>query len=218
MQQLDAAAAAADQSSTTQTDAASSQPMAATNDSVQSTPATGAGTGTGKRILVISILTHGHLNMCIGIGRELLARGNRVCFAVSPAWQGKLAVHGFDEIVYEVPEEQGGGGGQGSKLAEFACAITEQNSGGIEFRVRYFASFFRDFVEIAIKMDPIYASVVDRYRPDVILSEDAAPMPYLERAGRSSVCSVDCFHVFGSFSYPKNFLGRQARRASRGFA
>jgi hypothetical protein len=146
------------------------------------------------KILVISIQSHGHLNMCIGLCQELKNRGHRICFAVTPLWKGKLIEFGFDEILYEPQDEKGN---QQEKLEQFACSMTEKQSGGDEFRIRHFAEYLYEFVGFAEKLDVLYEELVNDYKPDIILSDDATLMPYLERAGKRKL-SCDSKSLFVS--------------------
>lgn len=144
-------------------------------------------------VIYNSILTHGHLNMCIAIGKELLERGHRVSFTVNQEWKGKLAAQGFEELLLEdVSSRENQKKDQDDKtnsdfLKELVPDFWKKSWQNPDFYERHKGEAFalEGFIDFMEQQDEMIAQLMLREKPDFIFEDRLFKYPYLERIGNN---------------------------------
>ena len=143
-------------------------------------------------VIFNSVLSHGHLNLCITIGRELLHRGHRVSFTVNDEWMGKLAAQGFEELLLDVvqskKEEEKDGNSANLDLDLLKGEVPDfwkHSWRNPDFYERHKGEALALFglIDQMKEQDEQLGQLMMRQAPDVILVDHLFKHPYLERIG-----------------------------------
>jgi UDP:flavonoid glycosyltransferase YjiC (YdhE family) len=127
----------------------------------------------------------GHFNACIGIGQILLNRGHRVVFiAKRSSWEGKLKPLGFEEELYEDIDEIDRKTDKVNWTQSVITNITPYlKESPIDHHKGYGRMKWTLLSNKAMKENSIYAQIVNRVKPNVILIDNLCVSPSLITAG-----------------------------------
>jgi MGT family glycosyltransferase len=135
----------------------------------------------------------GPTNNCVGIGRVLLERGNRVVFVVEESFAGTLEAQGFEEALMRLkpPPEVEEAPGQFWKdfvrdtAPEFRKPTIEQ----LETFIR---PVWQELVDGARYVDERLREIFGELEPDVIVEDNVVAFPAVQASGRPWVRIVSC--------------------------
>lgn len=143
------------------------------------------------KVLVSSLLSHGHLNTCFAIGKRLLDDGHEVCFTVDNVWKDKVEKLGFKTWLLT-----------DSVVAVLASKIFEHKFKKISHKQRKTWNkpvleriptehqFFVKLISLFKRVDKITANVIQKYDPDVILSDNLIPIAAIYKSGKSKAYNL----------------------------
>jgi hypothetical protein len=157
-------------------------------------------------IIFHSALTHGHLNVCIAIGRELMKRDHRVAFIVNDAWSGRLAVHGFEVLLCPSIDVESGENGQPEeidtskpKVEPFELPdslVKSWRNPDLYKRFEEEAYLLKKAIPIlAIQNDPIEKLIMAE-KPDFIMVDTLLRMAYLTQVNIPWARVLSCNPLF----------------------
>lgn len=161
----------------------------------------------------------GPTNNLIGIGAELLRRGERVVFAAESSWRGRLEPYGFEERLYDLalpPPEQPMAD---AARPEQSPGRPSDGAGPVDAAEPEAGQFWKDFVaatapafrlptieQLEAFMLPTWtelvagaryaearlAEIVGEVEPDVVVEDNVVCFPALARTGERFVRVVSC--------------------------
>ncbi|XP_054162624.1 NDP-glycosyltransferase YjiC-like [Oppia nitens] len=125
----------------------------------------------------------------IGMAEVLRDGGHRPVFAISQAWKQKVSSVGFEiELMDDelTDDDDGGGGGQ---VADSAAANVEElrdlldNISPMDKYVQTFAIMFDDLIRDIDKEEPALRTIIERVRPDIIITDHILDVPAIIQSG-----------------------------------
>jgi MGT family glycosyltransferase len=135
----------------------------------------------------------GPTNNCVGIGRVLLERGNRVVFVVEESFAGTLEAQGFEEALMRLkpPPEVEEAPGQFWKdfVRETAPEFRKPT---IEQLETFILPVWQELVHGARYVDERLREIFGELEPDVIVEDNVVAFPAVPASGRPWVRIVSC--------------------------
>jgi MGT family glycosyltransferase len=135
----------------------------------------------------------GPTNNCVGIGRVLLERGNRVVFVVEESFAGTLEAQGFEEALMRLkpPPEVEEAPGQFWKdfVRETAPEFRKPT---IEQLKTFILPVWQELVDGARHADERLREIFGELEPDVIVEDNVVAFPAVPASGRPWVRIVSC--------------------------
>ena len=135
----------------------------------------------------------GPTNNCVGIGRVLLERGERVVFVVEESFAGTLEAQGFEEALMRLkpPPEVEEAPGQFWK--DFVRdTAPEFRKPTIEQLETFILPVWQELVDGARYVDERLRQIFDELEPDVIVQDNVVGFPAVLASGRPWVRIVSC--------------------------
>ncbi|XP_054153075.1 NDP-glycosyltransferase YjiC-like [Oppia nitens] len=150
---------------------------------------------TNKKLTILfeSLDGVGHVNACIGLAQVLQKRGHRIVFAIEKTYKGKLSEFGFEEQIIDDNEDkivksktQSPIKRPGEDGAEkmLKSGIFSGKSSLEKLKLIQKSPLFAMMIEKAKKDNTMFAEVVDKLNPDVIIIDDFIGRPALIHSGR----------------------------------
>lgn len=121
----------------------------------------------------------GHINACHGLAQELQTRGHRIVFAVDRAFKGKLTPFGFEEELHGIISEDGGE--YWPQFMEKYCHVLKEEPLAIAEKF-FLAAATKMFADNKDR-DVQYQDIIDRVKPDVIITDNYICSPTLTNSG-----------------------------------
>ena len=121
------------------------------------------------KVLVSSLLSHGHMNVCFAIGKRLLEQGHEVCFTVDNDWKKRAEKLGFKTILLTknilvllaaIAFE--------FKMKKISRKQHKSWDKPIDTRVSVETQLFLKLIDLMKRLDPIMTNLIKKYNPDVI--------------------------------------------------
>ena len=135
----------------------------------------------------------GPTNNCVGIGRVLLERGDRVVFVVEESFAGTLEAQGFEEALMRLkpPPEVEEAPGQFWKdfVRETAPEFRKPT---IEQLETFIFPVWEELVDGARYVDERLREIFGELEPDVIVEDNVVAFPAVQASGRPWVRIVSC--------------------------
>ncbi|XP_054154076.1 uncharacterized UDP-glucosyltransferase YdhE-like [Oppia nitens] len=136
----------------------------------------------------------GHINACHGLASELKRRDHRVVFAIDEAFKGKLEPFGFEEEIHgdtqpTVTGADGGGSSGGTaEIQEYWPRFMAENchyllEDPIVIAEKFFLSAARKMFADSKDREAQYADIIERVKPDVIVSDNYVDIPAITNSG-----------------------------------
>ena len=135
----------------------------------------------------------GPTNNCVGIGRVLLERGDRVVFVVEESFAGTLEVHGFEEALMRLkpPPEVEEAPGQFWK--DFVRdTAPEFRKPTIDQLDTFILPVWQELVDGARYVDDRLREIFGELEPDVIVEDNVVAFPAVAATGQPWVRSISC--------------------------
>lgn len=175
-------------------------------------------------VIFHSALTHGHLNVCIAIGKELQARGHRVSFVVTGEWVGKLAADGFEELVLTLPptvsnDNENSGTEATAKASETlrddekirADWVKGWRNPCLYERHKGEARLLTAFLDLQIAYSELAVPLIRQEKPDFLMVDNLFKKAYLEKSGIPWARVFSCNPLFRDpLGLPTGYCGLPA--------
>jgi UDP:flavonoid glycosyltransferase YjiC (YdhE family) len=136
---------------------------------------------------------YGPTNNCVGIGRVLLERGERVVFVVEESFAGTLEAQGFEEALMRLkpPPEVEEAPGQFWK--DFVRdTAPEFRKPTIEQLETFILPVWQELADGARYVDDRLREIFGELEPDVIVEDNVVAFPAVPACGRPWVRIVSC--------------------------
>jgi MGT family glycosyltransferase len=135
----------------------------------------------------------GPTNNCVGIGRVLLERGERVVFVVEESFAGTLKAQGFEEALMRLkpPPEVEEAPGQFWKdfVRDTAPEFRKPTIDQLE---TFILPVWQELVDGARYVDDRLQAIFSEFEPDVIVQDNVVGFPAVLASGRAWVQNVSC--------------------------
>jgi MGT family glycosyltransferase len=135
----------------------------------------------------------GPTNNCVGMGRVLLERGNRVVFVVEESFAGTLEAQGFEETLMRLkpPPEIEEAPGQFWK--DFVRdTAPEFRKPTIEQLETFILPVWQELIDGARYVDDRLREIFGELEPDVIVEDNVVAFPAVLASGRPWVRAISC--------------------------
>ncbi|CAG2107256.1 unnamed protein product [Medioppia subpectinata] len=132
----------------------------------------------------------GPINASIGIGEVLRDFGHRVVFAVRSDWRGKLNVHGFEEEIIGSSDGTASDGSAKQKVEEIKDIFGSQTR--LDKMIDICKILLKDEVQEVKDNEPFLQEIVERVKPDVILTDHILVIPSLMCSSIPWVLIMSC--------------------------
>lgn len=128
----------------------------------------------------------GHINSCIGIAEQLLARGHKVVFALERAWKGKASAYsGIEEVLFTDPTRDPSHGANDhwiQYMEEFKPSFQLAPIGKYKFKALN-RHLEESFLYTLMNVDDKLAEIIQTVRPDVIVVDTYVTIPAVYKSG-----------------------------------
>jgi MGT family glycosyltransferase len=153
-------------------------------------PAPGAGVST---VVFFPEGAFGPTNNCVGIGKALLERGERVVFVVEESFAGTLEAQGFEEALMRLKPAPQVEEAPGQFWKDFVRETApEFRKPTIEQLETFVLPVWQELVDGARYVDERLAEIFGELEPDVIVQDNVVGFPAVVASGRPWVRVVSC--------------------------
>jgi len=136
---------------------------------------------------------YGPTNNCVGIGRALLERGERVVFVVEESFAGTLEAQGFEEALMRLKPAPEVEEAPGQFWKDFVRETApEFRKPTIEQLETFILPVWQELVEGARYVDARLREIFGELEPDVIVEDNVVAFPAVPASGRPWVRIVSC--------------------------
>jgi len=135
-------------------------------------------------ILFFPVQSHGNVNASHGLAQVLAQRGHRVVFAVSIAWKGFLAKHGFEERIFNTEENN-----EINKINRFVWSeFIKKNQSMMSLppteKTKVFViPAYTLMLQTHKSLENQYKSIINEVKPDIIVIDHLVCSPILTNSG-----------------------------------
>ena len=159
----------------------------------------------------------GPTNNCVGIGRVLLERGERVVFVVEESFAGTLEAQGFEEALMRLKPAPEVEEAPGQFWKDFVRdTAPEFRKPTIEQLETFVLPVWQELVDGARYVDERLAEIFAELEPDVIVQDNVVGFPAVLASGRPWVRIVSCNPLeLKDPALPPVFSGYPHRRPGR---